>query len=317
MSAGVASLLRQAAAIRAAGGRFAGCLLVSARGSTPQPAGALMLVSEDGTAHGTVGGGCGEAEICRRAAELVRRGESGVIKLRFDQDHGWDDGMLCGGTIEIAVGDLPETAALDAIVDQIECREATTLELSVHTEEGPVVYRLRLPPRERLYIAGAGHVGRAVARHGLALDFDVTMFDDRGDLLEQFAPVGAHRVVGDPAVMLAAAPVDERTYAVIVTRGHRHDEQALGALLGRRAGYLGMIGSQRKVRMVFENLLALGASRAGLEAVCAPIGIDIGAVSVEEIALSIAAQLVQVRRASGTPLVERRAGTGEWSEAAG
>ena len=165
-------------------------------------------------------------------------------------------------------------------------------------------YTLEIPPRERLYIAGAGHVGQALARLALGLDFDVTMFDDRADLLERFAPPQVKTVPGEIASELKIADIDEQTYGVIVTRGHRHDEQALAAMLGRGARYLGMIGSRRKVELIYDDLRAMGYDDDQLNPIQAPIGLDIGSVTVEEIALSIAAQIVQQRRTEYDALVQ-------------
>ena len=131
----------------------------------------------------------------------------------------------------------------------------------------------------------------------LPLEFETTIIDDRADLLERFAPEGCAKVAGEIAERLREAPVDDRTYVVIVTRGHKHDEQALHAVVGRGAQYLGMIGSRRKIKLIFDDLKNMGVDAKALAEVHAPIGLDIGSVSVEEIALSIAAELVQVRRA--------------------
>lgn len=297
-------LLRRAARLQRDGRRVCACLLVKARGSTPQSAGALMLVDEAAQTYGTIGGGCVEAEVRRRAHMLMSEQKSGVLKFKLDHDFGWDDGLICGGTIHLAVAPPPPPHELESIADAIERRTTTSLDLLVHDEEeGDARYTLDLPPRERLYVAGAGHVGQAVARQALRLEFEVTMFDDRADLLERFAPPEAKKVSGEIAEELKVAGIDDRTYCVIVTRGHRHDEQALAAVISRGARYVGMIGSRRKVKLIFDDLREMGHDEADLLSVRAPIGLDIGSVTVEEIAMSIAAQLVQVRRADYVPPV--------------
>lgn len=288
----VAALLDRAVELRRAGRRLYGCLVVKARGSTPQSAGSLMLIDETAALYGTVGGGCVEAEVRRRAHELLGAGDTDVCDFKLDHDYGWDDGMICGGTLRIAIGSLPEVDSLEAIRADVAARRETALPVTAAGE----AHVLDLPPAPRLVIAGAGHIGASVARQGVALGFDVTVIDDRADLLDHVAAEGATPVVGAVDELLAAVPIDGATYCVIVTRGHRHDARALGAVVDRGARYVGMIGSRRKVKLTFDELLERGVSQEALDVVHAPIGLDIGAVTVEEIALSISAQLVQARR---------------------
>ncbi len=148
-----------------------------------------------------------------------------------------------------------------------------------------------------MLIAGAGHIGQALCRLAFDLDFDVAVLDDRDDLLERFIPDPARRVVGPIDETIVAEPIDDGTYIVIVTRGHRHDEQVLKAVAGQPARYIGMIGSRRKVKLTFDELRLTGVPEEALQRVRAPIGLDIGSVTVNELALAIAAQLVEARRA--------------------
>lgn len=298
------TLLRHAADLQRRGRGVYACLVVHSRGSTPQTAGALMLVDDAGASLGTIGGGCVEAEVRKRAFQMILAGESGVSRFTLNHDFGWDDGLICGGTLEIAIGPAPEIAALDTALAAFAQRRHTTLAFGTTVENAAVSYTLRLAPPERLYIAGAGHVGQALARLAIPLEFEVTIFDDRADLLEQYAPSGSLISAGDIAQRLREAPVDADTFCVVVTRGHKHDEQALASVVSRGARYVGMIGSRRKVKLILDDLEAAGVPRAELERVHAPIGLSIGAVSVEEIALSIAAQLVQIRREQRVSVVE-------------
>lgn len=298
MSHAVADLLNHARELQRADRRVIACLLVNARGSTPQSAGALMLVEDTARLCGTVGGGCVEAEVRRRAHQMLISGETGLLRFKLNSDYGWDDGLICGGTVEIAVGPLPPTETLDHILIAIRHREATSLPIVVETEDGPVQYTLGLPAPPRLIIAGAGHIGSALASHGVRLEFDVTLVDDREDLLAMAAPPGTTTRAGEMAETLRDCLIDQETYCVIVTRGHRHDGKALHAVIKRDARYIGMIGSRRKIKLIFDELAERGVPREALSAVHAPIGLDIGAVSVEEIAISIAAELVAVRRAT-------------------
>jgi xanthine dehydrogenase accessory factor len=153
-------------------------------------------------------------------------------------------------------------------------------------------------PAPRLIIAGAGHVGLAVARLGVFLGFAVEIIDDRPEFASPERFPGVERVtVGDPARVLERAAIDGTTSIVLVTRGHRHDAAALRACIRRPAAYIGMIGSRRKVGLLRDEFLARGwASAAQWDRIHSPIGLPIGSRTVEEIAVSIAAELVAVRR---------------------
>jgi xanthine dehydrogenase accessory factor len=157
-----------------------------------------------------------------------------------------------------------------------------------------------LPP-PRLVIAGGGHVGRALAAQAVLVGFEVTVIDDRPEFADPSGlPDGVHTQCGDIAAALAESPADVDTYVVIVTRGHGHDAEALQACLHRPFAYVGMIGSRRKVALIRESFLASGLATAEeLDAVHAPIGLDIGAETVPEIAASIVAELIAVRRRGG------------------
>lgn len=297
MNESLVQLLRRANALQNEGRTAVACLLVKARGSTPQSAGALMLIDDTSGCFGTIGGGCVEAEVRKQAFSMLSRSETGLLKFKLDHDFGWDDGLICGGTIELAIAPFPESTQLSQIITDIELRKATSLKFTVNINNELVVYALNLQPHPRLYIAGAGHIGQALARLCLTLEYEVSLFDDRGDLLDKFAPEGALKKIGDIAEQLTQAPIDDNTYCVVVTRGHQHDEQALAAIVNRGAKYIGMIGSRRKIKLVFDDLLNLGILQTALDSVHAPIGLDISAETVEEIALSIAAQLIDIRRA--------------------
>jgi xanthine dehydrogenase accessory factor len=165
-------------------------------------------------------------------------------------------------------------------------------------------------PSPLLVIAGGGHVGQALARQADLVGFDLLILDDRDEFTDPaLYPPGAATRRGDVAAELAAMPLAHDTYVAIVTRGHQHDRAALAACAGRQAAYVGMIGSKRKVAMIRQDLLDAGlANRERLDRVYAPIGLDIGAQTVPEIAASIVAQLVAVRRrgVAGRMPTERR-----------
>jgi len=284
------------------------CAVVAVKGSTPQTPGAAMLVDAAGRTHGTLGGGCVEADVRRRALELLHRGESSLLEFVLDHDYGWDDGLICGGKMTVGVATLSDAAALPEFRDALaraRRREPAAVPVRVAHEGRLIEYRVHLETPPTLLIAGAGHVGQAVARLAVDLDFHAVVIDDREDLLsdERFDP-RVERRAGDIAQTLRDWPLDESSYVVIVTRGHQHDHQALEAVVRRPARYIGLIGSRRKSRMILEDLRKAGVAAPQLERVHTPIGLAIDAVTVSEIAVSIAAQLVQTRRAAETPRVE-------------
>ena len=302
MPQSIDQLLDRAADLLAADRKVALCLLVKATGSTPVPAGAVLLVDDAAATHGTIGGGCVEAELRRQVMTMISSGRTGVLHFELDHDHGWDDGMICGGSIDVAVALPADGRTLRDVADAYRRREPAQLGAIVDTSDGPdddtvrQRYVLDLLPRPRLLIAGAGHIGRALCQLALELDFDVTAFDDRADLLDRCFSDPARRVAGPIHESIVRDAIDAETYIVIVTRGHRHDAEVLKAVVEKPARYIGMIGSRRKVQVIMDDLRAGGISDEAIGRVQAPIGLGIGAVTAGEIALSIAAQLVEVRR---------------------
>jgi xanthine dehydrogenase accessory factor len=322
------------------------CAVVETRGSTPQKAGAAMLVLPDGSQRGTLGGGCIEAEVKQRALRVLHAGgRAEVLTFNLDDNYGWDDGLICGGRMSILADPLasPQAAAYyrrlcDLVEEGRGCTEAVLLAQAAdqpvggrylfdaegrpaaQTGEGPVpeaVFRSLAPleqrpgpsarhgvaylpvlPRVRLLIVGGGHVGQAVARLAAEVDFDVWVLDDR----ERYAgrdrfPTAQRLLVGDigPTLKELAPTLNPSTYCLIVTRGHNHDEEALYHLAPARAGYVGMIGSKRKIRLIFEDLIAKRLTPDVLARVHAPLGFDIGSQTVPEIAVSIVAELIACR----------------------
>lgn len=268
----------------------------------------MLLLHENGTMEGTLGGGCVEAEVRKRAIAMVGRGESGLLKFSLDHDYGWDDGLICGGNMVVAVQTLADSAAGRAYADarnSLELGRPACVGIRVLEGGSPREYRLHVEAPAELVIAGAGHVGAALAKMALGLDFGVSVIDDRADLASASRlPPPIKPVVGDIAKTLRDWPIGPGTFVVVVTRGHQHDEAALHAVIDSPARYIGMIGSRRKVKLIFDDLVALGVSRENLERVHSPIGLKIGSVTVAEIAVSIAAELILVRRSDPPTRVE-------------
>lgn len=318
--------------------------LVETRGSTPQKAGAAMLVFPDGAQAGTLGGGCVEAEVKRRALEILSRGERQLLSFQLNHDYGWDDGLICGGRMVMLVDpvrtpadlayyraflerlqsghgvteatilaeDLPGApAAARFLIDRdgavVACCGASAAPVPITTAVRPLADRPRpyvaagvsyLPhlPRCRLIIVGGGHVGTKVAALAADVDFDVWVCDDREEFCNPTRFPAAQRLLCGPIEdIVSSLEVDGDTFCIIVTRGHNHDETALLHLVRRPARYLGMIGSQRKIRLIFDDLRRLGIDEELLARVHAPIGFDIGSQTVPEIAVSIVAELIACR----------------------
>jgi len=282
-----------------AGEAVALCTVVAARGSTPQAAGARMLLLGDGKTIGTLGGGCVEAEVRQQAIKLLLAGESKLLTFKLDHDYGWDDGLICGGAMDIYVETLrraDEAKRYRDALDALRRGESVEVEVAYDVDGAPKTFRETLDPPAKLLIVGAGHVGQALAALASSVQFHVAVLDDRSDCASAERFPSAERHIAEIEATLRGWPIDAQTYIVIVTRGHRHDGKALAAVIDSPAKYLGLIGSKRKVKTIFEDLIAQGASLEKLLKVHAPIGFEIGAVTVPEIAVSIAAELVAVRR---------------------
>jgi xanthine dehydrogenase accessory factor len=232
--------------------------IVSARGSTPQRVGAKMLVFADGRTVGTIGGGCYENDAFWKARDAIASRKPALLHYELADDFAQETGLICGGQ-------------MDVYIEPIE-------------------------PSPELLVIGAGHVGFHLARLAHEVGFRVTVVDDR----EKFAnadrfPTAADIVVDEIPAWIARAAIPPHAYAVIVTRGHTNDLEALRALAPRELRYLGLIGSRAKVARIFEALRADRMPEEYLRKVHAPIGLDIGAVTPQEIAVSILAELIAVK----------------------
>jgi len=238
--------------------------VVSTIGSTPQRVGAKMLVFADGRIVGTIGGGCYENDAFWKAREAIASRMPQVVHYELSDDFAQETGLICGGQ-------------MDVYIEPIE-------------------------PSPELYIVGAGHVGFHLARLAQEVSFRVHVIDDR----EKFAnadrfPDAAEIVVDDVPAWIARTALPPHAYVVIVTRGHTNDLEALRALAPRDLRYLGLIGSRAKIARIYEALLEDGMSSEVLERVHAPIGLDIGAVTPQEIAVSILAELIGVKHGKTHP----------------
>jgi xanthine dehydrogenase accessory factor len=232
--------------------------IVAATGSTPQRVGAKMLVYSDGRTVGTIGGGCYENDAFWKAREAIKARKPLNVKYELNDDFAQETGLVCGGQMEVFIE--PVEASPD------------------------------------VYIFGAGHVGYCLGKMAHEAGFRVHVIDDR----EKFASAerfgeGIDVTVEHIPAWLETHKLPSTAYAVIVTRGHTHDLDALRALASAQVRYVGLIGSRAKVKRIYDELRRGGMSPEALRAVHAPIGLDIGAITPQEIAVSILAELIAVK----------------------
>ena len=258
-------IYEQIVELRRQGRRGAVATIVNVRGSIPSFKTAKMLVRDDGSIFGTIGGGCVEADVWQAAREVMETERPRTLKFDLNQDPKYDTGLVCGGTLEIFVE--------------------------------PV-----LPPA-LLYIFGAGHVALNVCRTAASAGFEVIVTDDRSSYAtkERFPAASEVNALDFDEATRQLDP-SEASYIVIVTRGHRDDLRLLRWAVQTRARYVGMIGSKRKVIGIFKALKEEGLPEHLFDRVHAPIGLDIGAVTPEEIGIAITAELIAIRRQSTAAL---------------
>ena len=244
--------------------------VVRAQGSTPQRAGAKMLVFADGRTIGTIGGGCYENDAFWKAREAIGSGLSALLHFELNDDFAQENGLICGGRMDVHIDPLT--------------------------------------PTPRLYIVGAGHVGHELARAAAPTGFAVHVIDDREKFANAGRFPGAEIVVAPIPDWLDSAELPPSAYVVVVTRGHQHDLEAMRALAARDLKYLGLIGSRAKIARIYDALVSEGMPPERLERVHSPIGLEIGAVTPAEIAISILAELIAIRRGVDTSRLSMKAG---------
>ena len=232
--------------------------IIRTQGSTPQRVGAKMVVFADGRIVGTIGGGCYENDAFWKARETLRTRKPEVVRYELSDDIAEESGLICGGQMEVYIEPV---------------------------EAAP-----------QLYLVGAGHVAYHLGRAAATVGFHVHVLDDR----EKFAsadrfPDAVEVAVDSIPDWLEKTTFPPNAYVVILTRGHRYDLDALRALVPRELRYLGLIGSRAKVARLYEALRGEGLSAAQMHMVHAPVGLDIGAVTPQEIAVSILAELIAVK----------------------
>lgn len=252
-------IFEEIARIRSEGGNAALATVIKAKGSTPREEGSKMIIKSDGTTLGSIGGGTLEDQVCREAMNVIREAKPKVLRFNLTGGEVAGDGMLCGGNMEIFV---------EPILSQ------------------PTVF-----------IFGAGHISSSISKIAKMVGFKVVVVDNRtGFANTNRFPEADEIFAEDFSEVFSRLKINRSSYIVIVTRGHQFDEEALEWAVKTEACYIGMIGSRKKKGALFSHLQSKGISKKLLEGVYAPIGIDINAETPEEIAVSIMAEIIKVRR---------------------
>lgn len=244
--------------------------IVQTRGSTPRQVGTKMLIRGDGTIVGTVGGGALEAAIIEAAQEALRQGKPRLVHYGLRADQHEQDLGVCGGD-------------LDVFIDVVA-------------------------PQATLLLIGAGHVAVPLAEMARMLRFRTIVFDDRAEYANRDRfPQADEVLVEEFEPGLRSLDITPNTWIIIATRSHESDAAALRAVVESPAAYIGLLGSRRKVSLIFKALREEGVREERLARVYAPVGLDLGAETPEEIALSIMAEILMVRRGGkGQPLSARK-----------
>ncbi len=236
--------------------------VVQAKGSTPREVGAKMLIKSDGNIIGSIGGGALEAAIYREAMSVQREGKAKMLHFDLTGEEVEADQMLCGGEMDIFIE--------------------------------PIL------PQLTLYIFGAGHISLSISKMAKMVGFRVVVIDDRDEFANSKRFPEADEILAeDFSSALSRLRINDSSYIAIVTRGHQFDEKVLEWAITTGARYIGMIGSKKKNEVILAHLQSKGISKDVLEGVHSPIGLDIGAETPEEIALSIVAELIAIKRQEG------------------
>jgi xanthine dehydrogenase accessory factor len=245
--------------LRNLGQKSALATIVQVKGSIPSFESAKLLVREDGSLVGTIGGGCVEAEVWNAAREVIATGKPRHMSFSLGQDAAYDNGLICGGQLDVFV----------------EC----------------------VSPQPSVIIFGGGHISKSLAKVLEMAGFRVTVSDNRETYANRDRfPEAADVFAEEYEDLFPKLTVNESTFIVIVTRGHRDDMRVLRWAVGTPARYISMIGSKRKTISVVHELEKEGIPRSAFENIFAPMGLDIGAESPEEIAIAVVAEMIAVRR---------------------
>jgi xanthine dehydrogenase accessory factor len=312
------SVWRAAAELARAGAGGALATVARTAGSTPVPVGTKMLIGPAGRLEGTVGGGCVEADVIAVAIDAAA---PRILTHHLNADVAGDLGLSCGGTVDIVVEPLMAAPGYVHALEQVAAAAAGIVSTALDWSDGPVkrfdprmvepgepaaslsddrrTLVERLAPAPRLLVFGAGHVGSAIALAATTAGFRVVVVDDRPEFADPARFPASVAVCAVPAHdALERFAISAADAVVIATRGHRHDALILERVASSAASYVGLLGSRRKKLVVTKALAASGVSSEALERVRVPVGLAIGAVTPEEIAVSVVAELIAWRRST-------------------
>jgi xanthine dehydrogenase accessory factor len=299
--------------------------VISTSGSTPAKAGSSALFGSKGLLSGTIGGGILEGRVTLIAREYSGNGNSAILDFEFDKDISRKDEAICGGRASVLV-DANLTIHNNffrSLKEMLLRRISVVIATSVSSDgDGRMTVKRELyhsgdanipsqgktedlilletiSPPKQLIIAGAGHIGKVLCHLGSLLDFEVTVIDDRSEFANRENLPDADKIIaGDIGTAMESIEKDNDTFVVIVTRGHSDDSNALKACIESNTAYTGMIGSKTKIEKMKRNFIENGwATPEKWASLHTPVGLEIGSRTVEEIAVSIAAELVLVRNA--------------------
>lgn len=303
--------------------------IISSRGSTPRTSGTRMLVHENGDISGTIGGGAIEGDVIRQAKEIFTTGKNLITTYDLLPSNSKDMDLICGGSMDVLLEHIkPEhesvsfyTEVAEAVTkgegfllsgkikelhDSVEItREIVLLEKvdlnsrEMRVEKSGDAYHIFEPvfPKQRVFIVGGGHISKELSILTSRIDFSTYIFDDREEFAssDRFPQAEGVHVCKEYDNIFDSFQIDSNCYIIIVTRGHHFDKKALSQALQRGAGYIGMIGSRKKRKAIYSSLISEGVPAQSLENVHCPIGLSIGAQTPAEIAVSIVAELIQLR----------------------
>ncbi len=245
--------------LRRLGQKSALATIVDVRGSIPSFESAKLLVREDGSMVGTIGGGCVEAEVWNAAREVIETEKPRRLSFNLGQDAAYDNGLICGGQLDIFIE--------------------------------PVL------PIPSAYIFGAGHISKSLSKVASLAGFRTVVIDNREAFAnrERFPDVD-DVIAAEYEEVFPKLEINESCYLIIVTRGHRDDMRVLRWAIEQPARYIGMIGSKRKTIAVIKEFEKEGVPREKFERIHSPMGLEIGAITPEEIAVSVVAEMIDIRR---------------------
>jgi xanthine dehydrogenase accessory factor len=297
--------------------------VISTSGSTPAKAGSSAIFDSKGLIYGTVGGGVLEGRVTMLAREQAGNGICLLRDFEFDNDISKKDEAICGGRASVLIDASPgiHRKIFHDLRELLASRRSAVIATSIQrnkddsviikrdlfqagdpavpaaeTAEGLLLLEHIEPPK-KLVIAGAGHIGKVLCQLGSLLDFEVTVVDDRAEFANRDnLPDAYNIIVGDVGTEMDKIEKGPDTFVVIVTRGHNDDSNALKACIRSNVAYTGMIGSRTKIEKMRRNFIGNGwATTEGWASLHTPVGLEIGSRTVEEIAVSIAAELILVR----------------------